>query len=170
MKPLTIEELKSLEVGDWVWIIRKEENQKGYAEIMSLSDDEIELHAHFFWLFLDLSDYGTKWLAYKNKEMAESKGEIVELPCIVGQDAYIVKKDKSGCPRMRRLTLTSYKVITGNFVEVHFGKPKTYNMRGFPNNEPERDVSMLGLFGKEWFTDVNEAERRLAELKGEVLQ
>lgn len=79
MKPLTIEELRNLEVGDWVWVIRKEENQKGYAEIMSLSDDEIELHAHFFWFFLDFSDYGTKWLAYKNKEQAEAKDEIVEL-------------------------------------------------------------------------------------------
>lgn len=80
---------------------------------------------------------------------------------------YVVKKDKYGYPRMRMLTLTSYKVITGNFVEVYFAKQKTYNMRWYSDNEPERDVSTLGRFGKDWFKDIKSAQARLEELRSE---
>lgn len=77
MKPLTIDELKALEVGDWVWCIQKEPRERGY---MQKSDKSNE---YFFdskeWL-CPYSGYGKTWLAYKNKEQAESKGEIVELP------------------------------------------------------------------------------------------
>ena len=94
-------------------------------------------------------------------------GRLIELPCMVGQDCYIVKKDKDGDYQMRCLTLTSYKVIRGNFVKVFFAKPKRYLMDTYEDLEPERDCSMLGLFGKEWFTNIAEAEQRLAKLRGE---
>lgn len=79
MKPLTVEELKALEVGDWVW----EDKSKVYEFIkdktneflLTLCDGVLDRHYY--------SDYGTKWIAYKNKEQAETKGKIVELPTII---------------------------------------------------------------------------------------
>ena len=74
-KPLTLKELKSLEVDEWVWIVNKE-NNKGYyatitakckkvfAVITALTPD---LPIHYFF------DYGDKWVAYKSKEQAEGK-------------------------------------------------------------------------------------------------
>lgn len=94
MKPLTIEQLKSLKVGDWVWVVLTEEGQKEasnrrrdishmYLIVYSVSEKGMELgaimYSSFDYLF---KDYGKTWLAYKNKEQEEAKGEIVELPCI----------------------------------------------------------------------------------------
>lgn len=80
MKPLTIEELKALNVGDWVWIefriecMKKE--RKCYVQIPNDNEAIME------WNFTPLkySDYGNTWIAYKNKEIAECKGELVEFP------------------------------------------------------------------------------------------
>lgn len=162
MKPLTIEHLKSLEVGDWVWVVSPMYMRGRYLQVHYNGVNTIQWYGIPNDTLYMYDDYGTKWIAYKNKEMAESKGEIIELPCIVGTDCYVVKKGV-----IRRMTLTSYKVVTGNFVEVYFSNPKCYITEGHPDIEAERDCSMLGLFGKEWFTDIKEAERRLAELKGE---
>ena len=74
-KPLTLKELKSLEVGEWVWIVNKE-NNKGYYAIITAKCKKVfavisaltsDLPLHYFF------DYGDKWLAYKNKEQAEGK-------------------------------------------------------------------------------------------------
>ncbi len=167
MKPLTIEQLKSLEVGDWVWIVSPMYMRGRYLQVHYNGVNTIQWYGIPNDTLYMYDDYGTKWLTYKNKEQAECKGEIVELPCTVGKDCYIVKKDKDGDYRMRTLTLTSYKVITGNFVKVFFAKPKRYLMGTYEDLEAEHDTSMLGLYRKEWFTYIKEAERRLAELRGE---
>lgn len=80
-KPLTINELKALEVGDWVWLTDNHSQCGHYAEIgdcivggknrLFLVDNTYNENYYY-------SYYGTKWLAYKNKEQAEAKGEIVE--------------------------------------------------------------------------------------------
>ena len=73
MKPLTIEQLKALEAGDWVWVVDLYSGvNSGYVQI---DDNFVDC--------VDFSDYGTNWLAYKNKEQAEAKGEIVELPSLL---------------------------------------------------------------------------------------
>lgn len=92
MKPLTIEQLKSLEVGDWVWIIDFEKtvykpisDSGNYYRINDsgeYADKELWCYCSAIGHGFDYSDYGKTWLAYKNKEQAEAKGEIVELPCI----------------------------------------------------------------------------------------
>lgn len=87
MKPLTIEELKSLEVGDWVWlewetqdpIYWKYAKQKAYFKIIEPENSGSIRFNNF--VPMNYSDYGKTWTAFKNKEMAEAKGEIVELPC-----------------------------------------------------------------------------------------
>ncbi len=85
MKPLTIEQLKSLEVGDWVWITTPtnsgEYYQIGYSDYLENENVFVAYSLHYE-LNVLYCDYGTKWLAYKNKEQAECKGEIVELPCL----------------------------------------------------------------------------------------
>lgn len=86
MKPLTIEELKNLEVGDWVYIVHERDPYYNmfYAKKISLPDDLSN-----DWLYLGTrgciytfrySEFDTKLRAYKNKEQAEATGEIVELP------------------------------------------------------------------------------------------
>ena len=76
MKPLTIEQLKSLEMGDWVWIVEYNGTFCYYAKIENTNGSCFSLDN----TDLYYSNYGTKWVAYKNKEQAECKGEIVELP------------------------------------------------------------------------------------------
>lgn len=78
MKPLTIDELRNLEVGDWVWVITEHYSRYVWifnteGECLHYQYSDIENRV----LTLSYYDYGTKWLAYKNKEQAESKGEIV---------------------------------------------------------------------------------------------
>ena len=82
MKPLTIEHLKSLEVGDWVWIVDENFKNGRYREILGCDDlGNFYLSAYCASRNIySIADYGTKWIAYKNKEQAECKGEIVELP------------------------------------------------------------------------------------------
>ena len=82
MKPLNIEQLKSLEVGDWVWVKSLLEwddyyNTGRYVEIDCIDEDNLCFVADCKdW---EYRDYGETWLVYKNKEQAECKGEIVEL-------------------------------------------------------------------------------------------
>lgn len=136
MKPLSVEELKALEVGDWVWIVDFAERIQFYArhdeecEIVligeSMADEWAYTTADSFGAY-DYSHYGTTWLAYKNKEQAEAKGEIVELPCI---------------------RLIKNKI--GELHEVVF-------------------IQCSGTVSSETYPDKAEAERRLAELKGEKI-
>lgn len=75
MKPLTIKELKSLEVGDWVWI--KDTGDKdgciltGYYQIKGYNETHIHLQQGLGVAITPYALYG-KWLAYKNKEQAET--------------------------------------------------------------------------------------------------
>lgn len=79
MKPLTIEQLRSLEVGDWVWVI--DCGFGCYVQIIDNTNDFVFQVAPES-DYLRYEDYGEQWVAYKNKEHAECKGEIMELPCI----------------------------------------------------------------------------------------
>lgn len=91
MEPLTIEELKALEVGDWVWVIELDKSYSHYVQLR-----EVDYKVYGEWLHgyksYDFASYGKTWLAYKNKEQAECKGEIVELPCTLEQLEDVVKQ------------------------------------------------------------------------------
>ena len=112
MKPLTIEELKSLEVGDWVWIELQYETGF-YALVERRENDYIEFNSAKRRGFIAWYNYGTKWLAFKNKEQAEAKGEIVELPCNVGDYVYIIDNDRHWA-----------KIDTIRIYDEHNGKQK----------------------------------------------
>jgi len=74
MKPLTIQSLKELKSGDWVWI-ESETYGKTYAVIEDSIQDGVLLSAVSLFGWLNYADYGTEWLAYKNKEQTEAKVE-----------------------------------------------------------------------------------------------
>ncbi len=99
MEPLTIDELKALKVGDWVWVTTADRKYGAYARVCEKFDEDNFRVETIESYFVDsYSDYGTKWLAYKNKEQAEAKGELLELPCKVGDTVYYIAThyDKDG--------------------------------------------------------------------------
>ena len=81
-KPLTIEQLKALQVGDWVWIKFEEDNpidkryasQERYFQIIEPENDTAIRFNNY--VPMQYADYGTKWTAYKNKEEAEGVDDI----------------------------------------------------------------------------------------------
>lgn len=96
---LTIEELKALPIGEWVWLIDLEGNKKVYATKLQSNNTETRVcldyvedwHPYFY------SKYGTKWLAYKNKEEAEGKS--ITLPyllCTSSKFACVIWRDADG--------------------------------------------------------------------------
>lgn len=91
MRPLTIDELRALKAGDWVWLIDIEK-QSGYYRQVTINDnnEKIVFYGEFTNGYCPFETYGKKWIAYKNKEQAECKGSIVELPCNVGDTVYWV--------------------------------------------------------------------------------
>lgn len=73
-KSLTIEELKALPVGEWVWVTYNGHHEYNeYIQKSAKSDDKklkiLNLPCAGNLIY---QDYGTKWLAYKNKEQAEA--------------------------------------------------------------------------------------------------
>ena len=70
MQPLTIEQLKALKSGDYIWAIFKGYKEGGYLQIFdSLGERYFLADAHT--MDITMEDYGKKWFAYKNKEQAE---------------------------------------------------------------------------------------------------
>lgn len=155
-KPLTIEELKSLEVGDWVWIVTLQDeyrpNDVPYGEyhkiVGTLSHYYFEVNYGVSDYYeLSYSDYGTTWLAYKNKEQAEAKGEIVELPYKVGDKVYLVRGNRVGNMVVSRTKIEMYLYHNRLLVKCSC------------------DSSWHEL--KNIFTIEEQAAARLKELKGE---
>lgn len=164
-KPLTIEELKALPVGDWVWMIciREEKHSDGFYvrkegrafndikfvfEHINSDDYEVDYYA----------DYGKTWLAYKNKEQAEAKGEIIELPCKVGDTVYLIYSSEQREP----IPFVVDFIVTHKLREEE--RLFVYDSNGYG-----------GRFGDcskgnyVWYigTNKSQAEARLKELKGE---
>lgn len=73
-KPLTIEELKALPVGDWVWVVNLQEKSGVYHRKSFNSDKEL-LVISIAMAGFPYYNYGKTWIAYKNKEQAEGKDE-----------------------------------------------------------------------------------------------
>lgn len=77
MKPLSIEQLKALEFGDWVWVVSNEheETRKYYAKKCKNPEGLNErIFISFYttgsWVHF-IGHYGKTWVAYKNKEQEE---------------------------------------------------------------------------------------------------
>ena len=84
MQPLTIDEVKSLKEGDWLWIIKSGKNEyptlqqetaKYYVAQSSYRSSDGAVGRIFatntgLTLFL-YEEYGDTWVAYRNKEQAD---------------------------------------------------------------------------------------------------
>lgn len=78
MKPLTIEELRALPAGDWIWFVCLTDyfmlkRQAFYFEKEGNDDDSNGIYGDSRHLvgFLPFDCYGKDWVAYKNKEESE---------------------------------------------------------------------------------------------------
>ena len=160
---LTIEELKNLEIGDIVWIINsntsRDDNEyfqvreKGkYFTAIWLGCQEQVCLFHFGW-----EDYGKTWVAYKNREEAERKGEIFEAPCKVGDTIYAIPSDAQYGLNMLHHNENN-KVYEQVIDEVRFTRSGWYVMTC------ELKAGQVGSsLGENWFLTRKEAEKKLQE-------
>lgn len=138
MKSLTIDELKALEVGDWVWIVSPMYMRGRYLQVHYNGVNTIQWYGIPNDTLYMYDDYGKTWLAFKNKEQAEAKGEIVELPCRWGDTVY--------------------------FIDHKWGKDK---FEWVDVKSDKFDWEAMRNWNCLFFATREEAERRLAELRGE---
>lgn len=160
MIPLTIEQLKALPVGDWVWVVFPtvpDLMESTYIRKSPSSDDSrlydaLDVDDEGKETFICYSSYGRTWLAYKNKEQAEAKGEIVKLPCNIGDPIWVVYRDFDH-------GFNEYKIYKATCVGFEF--------------EHGTEIRIVTTFccydfdrvGN--YTDESAAKRRLEELRGE---
>ena len=115
------------------------------------------------------SDYATKWLAYKNKEQSEAKGEIVELPCKL-EDTVCFFKRGYDFENSKKIDIAEYTVK-----RIEFNSKGTLLSLNHRRNIYLEDYIIESLsenyidLGALYFCTKAEAERRLAELKGEII-
>lgn len=88
MKPLTIDEIKALTPNDWIWI--QFGNSGRYYEIFKITENCLHTWDEDF----TFSDYGTKWIAYQNKEQATQNEQCVICHCDISSE--LPKIDKYG--------------------------------------------------------------------------
>ena len=108
---LTIEELKALPVKGWVWLVapktffgklssyyqKSEKSDEKRFVAITWADEGGEETDEDLILSWDYFEYGTKWLAYKNKEEAE--GRSITLPyllCTSSKFACVLWRDADG--------------------------------------------------------------------------
>lgn len=72
-KPLTADEIKALQVGDWLWVVDIEYDEEYYIQLKGVEVDFITVSSNLYsHEFFDFENYGKTWLAYKNKEQVGS--------------------------------------------------------------------------------------------------
>lgn len=153
-KPLTIDELKALETGDWVYIKRlyADYSVGTYYElgtqVMSEKYIVVELGRYERYNF-SYSDYGTKWVAYKNKEQAERQTKYN-----VGDTVWYLQMKGYGCTSEEVMEI----VVNSDIVKrIYAGKTKTtYYLKNIS----------CGIDEKYLYKSEREAQQRLKELQG----
>lgn len=162
MKSLTLDEIKTLQKGDWVWIVDKQMNADLYGRFTHSSLCFGELMFYYdtagYSMQMPEKDYGKTWFAYKNKEQAECAGEYLEVPCSLGTplfelETYFNDKDK-------------WRIEEGRCSMLQQKADRSWKVRFSYTGGSCHDVQ-LAAFGKTIFTDKKLAEQRLKELKGE---
>lgn len=110
MKPLSIEEIKQLKEYDWLYIVDLKDNiLTGYYKLFNRCNETIKCHCLCLKQDFNFGDYDKTWLAYKNKEQAECKGELYKTAFeLILQDVYETRLQAdtlscSSCPFMFEL-------------------------------------------------------------------
>lgn len=157
MKPLTIEQLKALKTGDWVWIIDIEspKHGSGYWQIHGFAKTHIHLNQGEARWVVPKALYGKDWIAYKNKE--EASGDVVRLPVKPGDPAWIVLNNGEKSEVVE--TFISEVIIREKLIMVcvgNSGRRLIYDRNG-------------NLTCNDWnaYVSREQAKARLKELRGE---
>lgn len=81
-RALTLEEVKALPLGEWVWIVdffyegvHNAYDGAMYARKYAGTNQLLDCGTWGCGFTYEYSDYGTKWIAYKNKEQAKQELE-----------------------------------------------------------------------------------------------
>lgn len=124
MKALSIEELKVLPVGDYVWVVGIEHDFSEYGQIKCNSQEKWVSGTSEYLYF----NYGKTWVAYKNKEQAECKGELVELPykiekLHIGDTIYYIQEyfNDATLKHEKKVLRTNIDYIAKGYIEVNNG-------------------------------------------------
>lgn len=155
MKALTIEELKALPFGEWVWVVDKETPlHTGYYQIHGFAKTHIHFNRETCIWVAPNALYGKDWLVYKNKEFAESKDEWVKLPCSVGDTMYWVYS----CDQKEPISFIAEN-ISGKILDDGEWRFFAFNRYGYGG--------ACGVIDGRWYLgkDKAEAEQRLRELQ-----
>ena len=166
MKPLTIDEIKALKKGDWVWATRTDGTLKCYCRVEHAFNfvtyqQDIILRGEDFVIYLGNCGYGDRWFAYKNKEQAETKGEWVELLCNVGDTIYYVApKGVFPCPVTRIQFTRGLTPSDELIIEIMYEQ-------GDEITAPVYKELSAHSYDTLWFTDKAKADARYNELRGE---
>ena len=168
MKALTIEEIKQFETGYFIYIVVIYEKTNSYYKIDKINNENLCLKLDDLGDYAELpfSEYGKTWLAYRNKEYAECKGELVELICKLDDTIY-VPWNFDGVSSIAELKVVfieinklhnNYITNLGEITDMSISKNLIYFQRMKHGVYSEQD------FNKVWFTDKKLAEQKLKEL------
>lgn len=146
-KPLTIEELKALPNGDWVWHVCL------YSPLFTTYIQKTLNDETYFQTDKDggisYSDYGLNWIAYKNKEQAKKQTKYN-----VGDMVWYLQMKGYGCTSEEAMEI----VVNSDIVKrIYAGKTKTtYYLKNIS----------CGIDEKYLYKSKKEAQQRLKELQG----
>ena len=157
---LTIEELKALPIGEWVWVVSKSLYRNGmYCTIDFRDDDESAciLSSRINSQIYEFVDYDKTWTAYRNKEQAEAKRGVFEAPCKIGDTIYAIPSDAVYGLNMLHHN-DNNKVYEQIIDEVRFTRRGWYVMTC-----DLRDCQSDSSLGETWFFTKEEAEEKLQE-------
>lgn len=107
-KSLTIEELKKLEVSDWIWVVDLVKNN--YSAYVQKDTKSVDNFNQLSWV-LSYSDYGKKWIAYKNKE------EVVEGKVVYARSLSNGEQDVFPAKLKNELKTTKFQLESGQLKE-----------------------------------------------------
>lgn len=160
MKALNIEEIKQFETGDFIYIVEIYEKANFYFVINKINNEYLCLKLNDLGDYAELpfNEYGKKWLAYKNKEQADCKGELVELPLPIDTKVYIIP-----C-YLRNKDITQYKILSYEyckFSDLAMNLSIVKKQKGLENlvSMSVKDIGNLIFESRE------EAEQKLKELE-----
>lgn len=78
MKRLTVEEIKQFKKGEWFYIIHLKSNSQYYGKIETITNDAVVLDSAELCSVNAFSNYNITWVAYKNKELADTDVEFMK--------------------------------------------------------------------------------------------
>lgn len=156
MKPMSIEQVMALDVGDWLWVEDFTRNGGLYVRKCLRYCGEV-FESRDYWVKPDYTKYGSTWIAYKNKEEAEAAGPIFAFPCDIGDKLFFINKYR---PTMQIETFTVvgfelYKDAHEKLALRIFVRQHQYDRNYFDALNIDDTV----------FFDINKAQARLVEFR-----